>query len=122
MQILNPGFLLTAALFFFQQATPPTPLIRENATVKVSEHVYVIPDGNVGGVPNVGIIVGSKGTLVVDTGLGPRNGQTVLREVGKVSRNAELYVVATHFHSEHTLGESAFPASAKVIRARALQQ
>ena len=121
MQILKGGLLL-AGVLLVQQATPPTPLIRENVTVKVSDHVYVIPDGNVGGVPNVGIIVGSKGTLVVDTGLGPRNGQTVLREVGKVSSNAELYIVATHFHSEHTLGESAFPASAKVIRARALQQ
>lgn len=116
------NLLLTAAALLLQQAGPPTPLIRENATVKISQHVYVIPDGNVGGVPNVGIIVGSKATLVVDTGLGPRNGQTVLREVGKVSTNADLYIVATHFHSEHTLGESAFPASAKVFRAKAQQQ
>jgi len=121
MQLLKSLFLAGFAILV-QQATPPTPLIRENATVKVSEHVYVIPDFNVGGVPNVGIIVGSKATLVVDTGLGPRNGQTVLREVGKVSRNPDLFVTATHFHSEHVLGESAFPATAKVIRARALQQ
>ena len=122
MQILNPGFLLSAALLLFQQATPPTPLVRENATVKVSEHVYVIPDGNVGGVPNVGIVVGNKATLVIDTGLGLRNGQTVVKEVAKVSQNADLYIVATHFHSEHTLGEAAFPAGAKLIRARAQQQ
>ena len=122
MQILNPNLLLAALILFVQQAAPPTPLIRENATVKVSEHVYVIPDGNVGGVPNVGIVVGSKATLVIDTGLGPKNGQTVLREVQKVSKNADIYIVATHFHSEHTLGEAAFPASAKLIRARAQQQ
>jgi len=119
MQIFNR--LLIAGVLL-QQAGPATPLIRENATVKISDHVYVIPDGNVGGVPNVGIIVGNKATLVVDTGLGPRNGQTVLREVGKVSTNADIYIVATHFHSEHTLGESAFPASAKVFRTRAQQQ
>ena len=121
MQVRN-SLVLAGAVFLFQQTTPPTPLIRANATVKISEHVYVIPDANVGGVPNVGIIVGNKATLVVDTGLGPRNGETVLREVGKVSRNEDIYIVATHFHSEHTLGESAFPANAKVIRARALQQ
>ena len=114
--------LLFSAVFLIQQPSPPTPLIRENATIKLSEHVYVIPDGGVGGVPNVGIVVGSKATLVIETGLGPRNGQTVLREVGKVSKNADIYIVATHFHSEHTLGESAFPSSAKVIRARAQQQ
>jgi glyoxylase-like metal-dependent hydrolase (beta-lactamase superfamily II) len=114
---------LTIALFFLPQAAqPPLPLIRENATVKVSEHVYVIPDFNVGAVPNVGIVVGSKATLVIDTGLGPRNGQTVLREVEKVSKNQTLYVMGTHFHAEHILGESVFPPTVKVIRARAQQQ
>jgi glyoxylase-like metal-dependent hydrolase (beta-lactamase superfamily II) len=115
--------LLFLAFLFFQQPTqPPLPLIRENATVKISDHVYVIPDFNVGAVPNVGIIVGSKATLVIDTGLGPRNGQTVLREVEKISKNPTLYVMATHFHAEHILGESVFPATAKVIRARAEQK
>jgi glyoxylase-like metal-dependent hydrolase (beta-lactamase superfamily II) len=122
MQLFNSGFFLASAVLLLQQAGPPAALIRENATVRISDHVYVIPDGNVGGVPNVGIIVGSKATLVVDTGLGPRNGQTVLREVGKVSSNADIYIVATHFHSEHTLGESAFPPGAKVFRAKAQQQ
>jgi glyoxylase-like metal-dependent hydrolase (beta-lactamase superfamily II) len=97
-------------------------LIKENATVKVSEHVYVIPDGNVGGVPNVGIVVGRNATLVIDTGLGLRNGQTVLREVEKLTKTSQIYIVGTHFHSEHILGESAFPPTAKVIRARAQQQ
>ena len=99
-----------------QPAAPADPLVKENATVKVSDHVYVIPDGSVGGVPNVGIIVGSKATLVVDTGLGPRNGQTVVRETAKVSKNAELYVVSTHFHPEHALGEAAFPSTATILR------
>lgn len=122
MQILNPALLSVAILFFQQPPQAPLPLIRENATVKVSQHVYVIPDGNVGAVPNVGIVVGSKATLVIDTGLGPRNGRTVLNEVEKVSRNADIIVVATHFHAEHILGESVFPPTAKIIRSRAEQQ
>src|SRR5262249_49285269 len=81
-----------------------------------------IPDFSVPLVPNVGIIVGSRATLVMDTGLGPRNGQTIIREMNKISKTAEVYVVSTHFHPEHALGESAFPSSAKVIRARAQQQ
>src|SRR5262249_39681116 len=120
MHILNPSLFLTAAVVLLQQ--PATPLIKENSTVKVSEHVYVIPDGNVGGVPNVGIVVGRNATLVIDTGLGPRNGQTVLREVEKLTKASQIYIVGTHFHSEHILGESAFPPTAKVIRARAQQQ
>jgi hypothetical protein len=98
------------------------PLIKERAISRVSEHVHVISDLNVGLVPNVGIIVGTKATLVVDTGLGPRNGQTVLHATNGVSKNAELYVVSTHFHPEHALGEAAFPATAKIIRAQAQQK
>jgi len=103
-------------------AQPAPPLIKEGVTLKVSSHVYAIPDGNVGLVPNVGIIVGTRATMVVDTGLGPRNGQTVLREVAKVSTHAELYVATTHYHPEHSLGGAAFPASAKFVRPRVQQE
>jgi glyoxylase-like metal-dependent hydrolase (beta-lactamase superfamily II) len=96
-------------------APPPDPLVRENVTVRLAAHSYVIPDGNVGLVPNVGIVVGSRGTLVIDPGLGRRNGATVLREVAKLSRNTDLYIASTHFHAEHTTGYIAFPASAKYI-------
>jgi glyoxylase-like metal-dependent hydrolase (beta-lactamase superfamily II) len=105
-------------------ATPPTPappLIRENATVRLTDHVWAIPDFNVGLVPNVGIIVGSKGTLVVDTGLGPRNGEAIVREMKKVSRNADVYVVTTHYHPEHSLGAGAF-TGAKLVMTRVQQQ
>ena len=66
------------------QAPPPDPLVKANATVKLSDHVYEIPDLNVGLVPNVGIVVGRRATLVVDTGLGRRNGETVVAEMNKV--------------------------------------
>jgi glyoxylase-like metal-dependent hydrolase (beta-lactamase superfamily II) len=82
----------------------------------------VIPDNNVPFVPNVGIVVGSRATLVIDPGLGLRNGQTVLREVAKLSKNTELYVVSTHFHPEHATGVAAFPASAKYIVSQVQQK
>ncbi len=66
-------------------APPTPPLIREGATVKLTDHVWAIPDFNVGLVPNVGIVVGSKATLVVDTGLGPRNGEAIVREMKKLA-------------------------------------
>jgi glyoxylase-like metal-dependent hydrolase (beta-lactamase superfamily II) len=104
------------------QTPPPQPVIRENATVKISQHVHVIPDGNVPLVPNVGFVVGSRATLVVDTGMGLSNGERVVRALAKVSTHKELYVVSTHFHPEHALGEAAFPSSATVVRARPQQQ
>jgi glyoxylase-like metal-dependent hydrolase (beta-lactamase superfamily II) len=116
----NTGVALLAAVLLpvvlsAQTASVPDPLVKENATVKLAPHTYAIPDGNVPLVPNVGIIVGSRATLVIDPGLGRRNGETVLREVAKVSRNSELFVASTHFHAEHTTGYMAFPASAKYI-------
>ena len=97
------------------QTAPADPIVKENVTVKVAPHTYVIPDGNVGLVPNVGIIVGTRATLVIDPGLGKRNGEAVLREVAKVSKNTELFVASTHFHAEHTTGIMAFPSTAKYL-------
>jgi len=98
------------------------PLVRENVTEKISDHVYVIPDNSVSMVPNVGIIVGSRGTLVVDTGLGARNGQTVVREMQKVSKTADLYLATTHFHPEHDLGAGGFPSNTRMIRSQDQQK
>ena len=43
----------------------------------------MIPDFKVGMVPHVGIVVGSRATLVIDPGMGLKNGQVVLREVAE---------------------------------------
>jgi glyoxylase-like metal-dependent hydrolase (beta-lactamase superfamily II) len=92
------------------------PLVEENAT-RVSDHVYAIV-----GFPNIGIVVGSGATLVVDTGLGPRNGATILRVVKKLSSNQKLFLTTTHFHPEHAAGEAGFPAETVLIRPAAQQQ
>jgi glyoxylase-like metal-dependent hydrolase (beta-lactamase superfamily II) len=116
-RLLVLGLLLaaTVAPLPAQRGPVPDPLVREGVTVMLGPHTYAIPDGNVPLVPNIGIVVGNRATLVVDTGLGRRNGEAVLREVAKVSRNTALYIVTTHFHIEHTLGYVAFPPSAQYI-------
>jgi len=96
----------------------PPPMIKEGVTQKIAEHVYVIPDFDVVLVPNVTIVVGTRGTLVVDTGLGAKNGQAVMREVEKVSKGPELYLVATHIHPEHDLGAGGFPPRTKMLRSK----
>jgi glyoxylase-like metal-dependent hydrolase (beta-lactamase superfamily II) len=102
--------------------TQPPPLVQEGKTIKVSEHVYVIPDGRVNLVPNIGFIVGSRATLIVDAGMGPRNGQTVLRELAKVNKNTDLYFTTTHFHPEHMTGVQAFPPNTIILRPEAQQE
>jgi glyoxylase-like metal-dependent hydrolase (beta-lactamase superfamily II) len=85
-------------------------LVGQSVT-KVSEHVSVII-----GFPNIGIVVGQSATLVVDTGLGPRNGAAVAKLVGKLSHNSRLYLTTTHFHPEHAAGEPGFPPETILIR------
>jgi glyoxylase-like metal-dependent hydrolase (beta-lactamase superfamily II) len=96
-------------------------LIKQDAARKVAEHTFVILDDNVGFVPNVGIVVGERATLIVDTGLGERNGAIVLAEARKLGDNTEFYLTATHFHPEHDLGATAFPADANMVRWRVQQ-
>lgn len=94
------------------------PLLSEHQLQHVAPHVYVIK-----GFPNIGIIVGEKGTLVVDTGLGPRNGALVARVAkGLSSQGQRLYLTTTHFHPEHAGGQAGFPPEALVIRNRVQQE
>jgi glyoxylase-like metal-dependent hydrolase (beta-lactamase superfamily II) len=86
-------------------------------TVRVSDHVWAIM-----GFPNVGIVIGTSGTLVVDTGLGPRNGTTVAKVAKRLAPGNKLYLTTTHFHPEHAAGEPGFPAGTILIRDKVQQE
>jgi len=96
--------------------TPPDPIVRTEGLRQISPHVHIIPDNSVPLVPNVGFVVGDTGILVIDTGLGPRNGAAVLEVAKKLGGSRKLYLVVTHFHPEHDLGAQAFPADTTLIR------
>jgi glyoxylase-like metal-dependent hydrolase (beta-lactamase superfamily II) len=107
--------LLCAAGIAFAQESMSLP---ENATpMKVSDHVYAIM-----GFPNIVFVVGNGATLVVDTGMGARNGAIVVREAAKLSKNPKLFLTTTHFHPEHALGEQAFPPNTILVRPIVQQQ
>ena len=120
------ALLITASValpgFAQQPGTPANPapasLVREGVTEKLTGHVWAIPDGSASLVPNVGIVVGNKAVLVIDTGMGTRNAQAVLREVAKVGPAKPIYIVTTHVHPEHDMGAHAFPADSKLIRSQ----
>lgn len=99
-------------------ATAQTSMILpENSTTRVSDHVHAIV-----GFPNIAFVVGNNATLVVDTGLGARNGAIVVREAEKLSKNSKLFLTTTHFHPEHAMGEQAFPPNTVIIRPKAQQE
>jgi glyoxylase-like metal-dependent hydrolase (beta-lactamase superfamily II) len=94
-----------------QNAAPPSPIVAANAVKRVSEHSYVIM-----GFPNIGFVVGNRATLVINTGMGARNGATVLREAQKLAKNPVIYLTTTHFHPEHASGAQAFPSQIPLTR------
>ena len=105
---------LTAASAFAQMSQP---LVGENTT-KISDHVWAIM-----GFPNIAIVVGNRATLVVDTGMGPKNGATAARVAAKLApNNQKLFLTTTHFHPEHAAGEPGFPPGTILIRNTMQQQ
>ncbi|MGH3132466.1 MAG: MBL fold metallo-hydrolase [Gaiellaceae bacterium] len=100
----------------------PPPVISDAAPEEVARNVYVIPDGRVPLVPNVGVVVGERHALVVDTGLGPRNGQRVL-EKARTLTDKPLVLTITHFHPEHGYGAKVFAeAGARIVYNRSQQE
>lgn len=92
--------------------TPP--LIPLGRTQEVAERVYVMPDERVEFVPNVGIVVGDRSTLVIDTAMGPRNGDRILGEARRLGAERKLLMTTTHFHPEHAFGAQSFAAGTYV--------
>ena len=95
---------------------PPAPIVKTDGLRQISPHIWVIPDNSVPLVPNVGYVIGDNAVLVIDTGLGPRNGAAVYEIAKKLGGTKALYLVTTHVHPEHDLGAQSFPATTKLIR------
>jgi glyoxylase-like metal-dependent hydrolase (beta-lactamase superfamily II) len=109
-----PAVLLVA--FFAISSNAQNQAILGEETVRVSDHVWAIM-----GFPNIGIVVGQDATLVVDTGLGPRNGATIAKVAKHLAPRNKLYLTTTHFHPEHAAGASGFPAGTILIRDKVQQ-
>lgn len=99
-------------------AQPNSRLLSPDNVSQVSPHVWMIK-----GFPNIGIVVGTKATLAIDTGLGTRNGKIVAGVAQRLSpKGQKLYLTTTHYHAEHAAGDGGFPDGTIVIRPRIQQQ
>lgn len=91
---------------------------------KLSNGVYAMVPANADqlspkGVPlatTSGIIMGSRGSLVVDTMLNKRLADMVLSEARRLTKGAPTYAVNTSYHGDHSYGNMYFPKSTVIIQ------
>jgi cyclase len=100
----------------------------ERTVTKLAEGVYAIrhpdaPDGFPQG--NTTVVIGSRGVMVVDSGLLPSSTRQDIAQIRTWTNKPVLYVVNTHWHFDHCLGNGVyvqeFPA-VQVIAHKATQK
>lgn len=97
---------------------PPlkAPVVAPSGLREIADGVWVIPDSDhVLMVPNVGIVVGARSTLVIDTGFGPENARVVLEQARRLSGARPVLLTHTHCHPEHGFGANVVSNDVTVV-------
>lgn len=77
----------------------------ESGFVELGEGVHVLPSDAERALVNIGLIVGSRHALLVDTGCGPRHAAQILAAVRSITA-LPLVLVNTHAHWDHFFGNA----------------
>jgi glyoxylase-like metal-dependent hydrolase (beta-lactamase superfamily II) len=90
---------------------------------KISESVYAYTDvqgasGKNSFGANAGIIVGQDCIVAVDALMSAREAQRFIKDIRKVSKKPVKFLVNTHYHLDHSLGNSEFAKLGAVIIAQ----
>jgi glyoxylase-like metal-dependent hydrolase (beta-lactamase superfamily II) len=94
----------------------PPDVAGPDALVEVADGIWILPDRDrTPHVPNIGVIVGTRSALVVESGIGIANGRRVLEIALDLAKGRRLFVTATHFHPEHGYGVQAFVDDATIV-------
>ncbi len=109
--------LFLISLFFIPNPSSavefPTPEV-----IKISERVQVLlgpvqhaNKKNQGYMINSTVIIGKDGVVLVDPGGTDEVGYFIKQQIKKITHNPITYVINTHSHGDHYLGNIAFPES-----------
>jgi cyclase len=89
---------------------------------RISQHVYAYvardasPANSFGA--NAGIVIGDEAIAVVDSLVSARQGRRLLTDIRKISDKPIRYLINTHGHLDHTLGNGVFAAEGATIVAQ----
>ncbi|WP_256353998.1 quinoprotein relay system zinc metallohydrolase 2 [Variovorax sp. dw_308] len=114
MRGLRAAILLCAAVAVAQAAGAVTPLAVVEVKPGLFVHTGALEDwapANGGDVANLGFVVGSRCVAVIDTGGTPAIGQALKGAIDRVTPLPVCYVINTHAHPDHVLGNVAFAES-----------
>lgn len=104
-------FFIALILPFF--ATPSDSLSQQKTAItveKVSGEIYCLYVGSV----NVTVLKGKDGLLVVDASY-PQTADQLKEEIAKLSPEKIQYLLITHYHGDHTGGNSIIGKDAQII-------
>ncbi|HWR58971.1 MAG TPA: MBL fold metallo-hydrolase [Thermodesulfovibrionales bacterium] len=92
----------------------------EGGLTKIADNVYsyldvkgATPQNSFGA--NAGIIIGKDGIVVVDTLISAKEAKRFIQDIRKVSDKPIRYVINTHYHLDHSFGNSEFEKLGAII-------
>lgn len=114
----SAAVILTVFVAFAQEA------IAQQGLVRVAEGVYSYADVKGAGPQNsfgvnAGIVVGNNGILVVDTLISAKEAKRFIGDIRAISDKPIKYVVNTHYHLDHTFGNSEFSRLGAIVISQA---
>jgi glyoxylase-like metal-dependent hydrolase (beta-lactamase superfamily II) len=68
---------------------------------KLTENIYYIPHREETDRPVIGLVNGSKYSLIVDAGNSPHHAREILNEIENLGVNNAKYLAITHWHWDH---------------------
>jgi len=99
----------------------------DNGLTKIADNVYsyvdikkAAPTNSFGA--NAGIVVGRDGVVVIDTLISAKEAQRFITDIRKITDKPIKYVINTHYHLDHVLGNAEFVRIGAVVISHAEDQ
>ncbi|MAY42057.1 MULTISPECIES: quinoprotein relay system zinc metallohydrolase 1 [unclassified Neptuniibacter] len=116
--MFNKKALTLSLLLSVNTAAVAAPLTYDLKPQKIAENTWVLKGAledfsrkNGGNIVNTGFVVTEEGVLVIDTGPSLKYGEEMKAAIAEITDKPIKYVLNTHSHPDHFLGNQAFSNS-----------